>query len=110
MPDAADRLLPSSATVAVVGRERELAAVDRFLTAPWPRLLLLEGPAGIGKSTLVDAAVRHAIEGGAAPLLARATLAERDLPYAALASLLPDARIEPTLAELATPRRRALEI
>ena len=94
----------------VVGRDRELAELRRFLAAPWPRIVLFEGPAGIGKSTLVDAAVRLAVEGGATPLVARPTLVERDLPYAALSSLLPDARVDPVLATLATPRRRALEI
>jgi DNA-binding NarL/FixJ family response regulator len=101
---------PGPGAPEVVGRERELAVIEQFLIAPWPRLLLVGGPAGIGKSTLVDAAVRLAVARGASPLVARATLAERDLPYAALASLLPDSRIETVLAGLATPRRRALEI
>ncbi len=98
------------ASAPVVGRERELAAVDAFLAAPWPRVLLVEGPAGIGKTTIVDAAIRRTADGGASPLVARATLAERDLPFAALASLLPDARIDPILPGLPAPRRRALEI
>ena len=100
----------SAAGEAVLGRERELAALTRFLVAPWPRVLLLEGPAGIGKSTLVDAAVRLAAGGGATPLVARPTLVERDLPHAALSSLLPDARVDPVLPAIAAPRRRALEI
>jgi DNA-binding CsgD family transcriptional regulator len=93
----------------VVGRDDELEAIDTFLAAPWPRLLLLEGPAGIGKTTLLETALRRAAEHGAAPLVARPSLAERELPFAALASLL-DARIEAVLPGLAPPRRRALEI
>ncbi len=109
MPDPPDRSALSR-TAAPVGRERELAAIDGFLAAPWPRILLIEGPAGIGKSTLVEAAIRRAADGGATPLVARATLAERDLPFATLASLLPDVRIDPVLDRLSAPRRRALEI
>ena len=46
----------------VVGRERELAAVGAFLTAvpDGPRALLLEGEAGIAKTTVWLAAVRAA--------------------------------------------------
>ncbi len=110
MPDARDATLRPGGAAEVVGRERELGAIDRFLAAPWPRAFLVEGPAGIGKSTLVDAAIRRAVSGGATPLVARATLVERDLSYAALASLLPDARIETVLPGLSTPRRHAVEI
>ncbi len=110
MPTEASPTDRSGAAASVVGRERELAAIDAFLAAPWPRILLVEGPAGIGKTTIVDAAIRRASEGGATPLVARATLAERDLPFAVLASLLPDARIDPVLPGLPPPRRRALEI
>lgn len=94
----------------VLGREHEVGALARFLVAPWPRVLLLEGPAGIGKSTLVDVAIRLAAVGGATTLVARPTLVERDLPHAALSSLLPDSRVDPVLPVIATPRRRALEI
>ena len=109
MSDAAAASPHPGGPVEVVGRERELVEIDRFLAAPWPRVLLIEGPAGIGKSTLVDAAVRRA-GGGAVALVARSTLVERDLPFAALASLLPDDLVEPVLPGLAPPRRRALEI
>lgn len=54
---------------AIVGRERQLVAIDAFLAAPWPRVLLVEGPAGIGKTTIVEADVRRAAEGGAASLV-----------------------------------------
>ena len=46
----------------VVGREQELAAIDAFLDAPpgGPAALLVEGEAGIGKTTLWLAAVQAA--------------------------------------------------
>ena len=48
-------------TVAVVGREPELAAVDRLLNAlpDRPATLVLEGEPGIGKTTLL----RHGVDG-----------------------------------------------
>ena len=110
MPTESDLVERRGAGPPIIGREPELAAIDAFLAAPWPRVLLVEGPAGIGKTTIVDAAIRRAGGGGAMPLVARATLAERDLPFAALATLLPDPRIDPVLAGLPPPRRRALEI
>jgi hypothetical protein len=57
----------------VVGRERELAAVDAFLTAVPDRLraFLLEGEAGIGKTTVWLAAVRAAEDRGFRALQAR---------------------------------------
>lgn len=110
MPDATHRLPSVEAPPVIVGRERELARIEAFIAAPWPRVLLVEGPAGIGKSMLVEAAVRRMADGRATPLVARSTLVERDLPHAALASLLPDARIDPVLSSITPPRRRALEI
>ena len=94
----------------IIGRERELAGLATFMAAPWPRIGLLEGTAGIGKSTLVDAAIALAADGGATTLVARPAFAERDLPYAALSSLLPDALVDGVLPAIAPPRRRALEI
>ena len=39
MPDASHRLPSVEAPPAIVGRERELAAIGGFLAAPWPRVL-----------------------------------------------------------------------
>ncbi|HVE62950.1 MAG TPA: AAA family ATPase [Mycobacteriales bacterium] len=92
----------------VIGRERELEQLRAFLDVRGdsPQLLVLEGPAGIGKSTLLAAALAEAT--AARVLSARPTEAERDLPYVGLLDLL-----EPALGEvlpaLPPPRRRALE-
>ena len=53
-------------TSEVVGREQELAAVAAFLdeAGELPAALVLEGEAGIGKSTLWRAGVEHARERG----------------------------------------------
>ena len=49
----------------VVGRERELAAVGAFLVAvpDGPRALLVEGEAGMGKTTVWLAAVKAFLRG-----------------------------------------------
>ncbi|RFF26718.1 MULTISPECIES: AAA family ATPase [unclassified Wenzhouxiangella] len=60
-----------------VGREPELGLFDRMLAASPPfRVLLLHGPGGIGKSTLLDAMRRQARSRG----LAVVQLDGRDLP------------------------------
>jgi hypothetical protein len=71
----------------VVGRERELAAVNAFLTAvpDGPRALLVEGEAGIGKTTVWLAAVRAAGDRGFRVLQARPAESESRLSYAAVA-------------------------
>jgi predicted ATPase len=74
----------------IVGREQELAAIDAFLDAPpgGPAALLVEGEAGIGKTTLWLAAVQAARMRGQQVLDAVPAEAERDLPFSALGDLL----------------------
>jgi len=93
----------------VVGRERELAAVGAFLTAvpDGPRALLLEGEAGIGKTTVWLAAVRAADDRGFRVLQARPTESESKLSYAALADIAGVAFDEVRTA-LPDPQERAL--
>ena len=93
----------------VVGRERELAAVGAFLTAVpnGPRALLLEGEAGIGKTTVWLAAVRAADDRGFRVLQARPTESESRLSYAALADVAGVA-FDEVRAALPDPQERAL--
>jgi predicted ATPase len=93
----------------IVGRERELAAVGAFLTAvpDGPRALLLEGEAGIGKTTVWLAAVRAADDRGFRVLQARPTESESKLSYAALADIAGVAFDEVRTA-LPDPQERAL--
>ena len=96
---------------AVVGRERELANVEGFLTEARTRLavLLLEGEAGIGKTTVWREVVRRAEEGGFRVLSCRPAEAEAKLALSAVADLL---RAAPSHAfeSLPAPQRRALEV
>jgi tetratricopeptide (TPR) repeat protein/transcriptional regulator with XRE-family HTH domain len=48
----------------LVGRARELALLNRHLTAEGPPLLVLAGEPGIGKSRLLGEAMQHAMRGG----------------------------------------------
>ena len=55
----------------IFGREGELREIERFLAAvrTTPGALVIEGEAGIGKSTIWLEAVRRAEESGVPPLV-----------------------------------------
>jgi len=92
-----------------VGRDAELAQIDAFLTrgsAGRGGALVLEGDAGIGKSTLWLAGVERAQERGFRVLAARPAEAERDLSFATLGDLLADAHEQ--IRRLPPPQRRPL--
>ena len=76
----------------MVGREDELARVRAFVEgAPAEtRALVLEGEAGIGKSTLWLAGVEIALERGALVLQSRPSEAEREFAFAGLGDLFDD--------------------
>jgi DNA-binding CsgD family transcriptional regulator len=95
----------------IVGRERHLATVHAFVgRAPAEAAgLVLEGEAGIGKSTLWLDGVAAARERPLLVLSSRPAEAERGLAHVGLGDLF-----EGTLADVAPllsiPRRRALEV
>src|SRR5262249_26005491 len=68
----------------IVGRERELAVLDRTLAEPVPgyqRLVMLLGEAGIGKSRVLAEFRARALGGGARVLLGRAYASAQVLPF-----------------------------
>ena len=95
----------------IVGREAELASVHAFIggAGDGPAALVLEGEAGIGKSTLWEAGVEHARAQGLSVLSSRPAEAERGLGHVGLGDLLEDV-IDDVLPALSTPRRSALEV
>jgi DNA-binding CsgD family transcriptional regulator len=95
----------------VIGRERELAAVTRFAESipDGPRALLLEGEAGIGKTTIWFEAVRAAEDRGYRVLQARPAESEARLSYAALADIVGVA-FEEMRPLLPAPQERALAV
>ena len=111
MPVGAHGGAPAVALDVIVGRDAELTALNEFLAAAeaGPRALLLEGQAGIGKTTLWQAAVGLARERGYDTVVCRPSGAEARLSYAALGDLLEPVR-ERTLPELPDPQRAALEV
>ena len=96
---------------AIVGRDAELDSVRAFLdrVPERPTTLLLEGAAGIGKSTIWLAGVEAARERGLCVLVSRPAESERGLAHACLGDLFEDV-LERVLPGLSPPRRRALEV
>ena len=98
-------------SASVIGRERELAAVEPFLDNVLERfgVLLFSGPAGIDKTTLWEHAVTAARSRGYRVVLARPTEVETALAFAALNDLLGELADDETLADLPEPQRAALD-
>ncbi|MFL5845040.1 MAG: AAA family ATPase, partial [Solirubrobacteraceae bacterium] len=88
----------------ILERDEELERLGRLVAqAEGTRLVLVEGPAGIGKTTLLARAGEEAGASGALVLQARGTELERDFPYGVVHQLL-DARV----ASLGEDARAAL--
>jgi DNA-binding NarL/FixJ family response regulator len=93
----------------IVGRDEELAAVDRFVARPRPAALVIDGEPGIGKTILWREGVRRAETQGQRVLSASPTEAEAQLPFAALGDLLAHA-VDSVAEKLPLPQRRALGV
>ncbi len=95
----------------IVGRERDLASVHAFVgrTSGGAAGLVLEGEAGIGKSTLWLAGVSAARERGMFVVAARPAEAEHGLAHVGLGDLF-DEILADVAPLLSVPRRRALEV
>ena len=93
-------------TVELLERDRELEQLDRLVTdacAGRGRLVLVEGPPGIGKTSLLEAARDRARERDMTVLAARASELDRDFPFGVVRQLF-----EPLVAAAAAPRRATL--
>jgi DNA-binding CsgD family transcriptional regulator len=96
----------------LVGRDEELDQIERFLArsdAELPAALILEGEAGIGKTTLFRAGVTRARAAGFRVLASSPAAADAGVAFAVLGDLfdgIPDA----VLAALPPPQRTALEV
>jgi DNA-binding CsgD family transcriptional regulator len=95
----------------IVGREVELGVVQRFLerVPVGPVALVVEGEAGIGKTTLWLEVLRAAEARSFRVLSARPAESESKLSYAALADLVGEAFVE-ARAALPEPQERALGV
>jgi DNA-binding CsgD family transcriptional regulator len=94
----------------LIGRRQELAAIDAFLgeDADGASALVLEGEAGIGKTSVWREGLERARGRGYRVLTARPVGAEVRLSFAGLGDLLTEAAVE-ALPRLPAPQRRALE-
>ncbi|MFL5799302.1 MAG: AAA family ATPase [Actinomycetota bacterium] len=103
--------MPEKATDGPVGRQAELEAISRFLDGipSGPSGLVLEGDAGIGKSTLLNAAVDRARDRGLRVLASSPAPPDVALSFSGLEDLLHGVvdEVSPALPE---PQLRALEI
>jgi DNA-binding CsgD family transcriptional regulator len=97
-------------TTRVLGREAESWAVEEFLASvpAGPCAMLVDGEAGIGKTTVWLAGLERAPELGFRVLSTRAAPAESVLAFSSFAPLL-DGLDESILAELPPPQRLAID-
>src|SRR5436190_19830757 len=97
--------------VTVVGRGHELEAIAHVLDAAQKagRVLMLEGEAGIGKTTVWRAGVEQGQEWGYRVLATAAAGAEAQLSFTALRDLLGDA-FDEVAEEIPSPQRRAMRV
>jgi DNA-binding CsgD family transcriptional regulator len=86
----AARQLPADPVSSLVGRDEAVARVVAAVQPPYGDALaiLIEGPAGIGKTSLLRTGVGRAEAAGATVLYARPVETEATFAYAALADLL----------------------
>jgi AAA ATPase domain len=97
---------PGAGPTRLLEREREFEVLDRAIAGTLTGqagLVLVEGPAGIGKSRLVAEARKRAAESSLFVLSARRGELERDFPFGVVRQLY-----EPCLADEGV-RRRVLE-
>jgi DNA-binding CsgD family transcriptional regulator len=93
----------------ILGRRDELAALERLAGSTAREALLLDGPAGIGKTTLWLEGKRLAAEHGRRVLVCRPAGEDTRLSFAGLSDLLAPV-LDEALPALPTPQRRALEV
>ena len=98
-------------TEQLIGRSSERGALDEAVATlqAGPCAVVLEGDAGIGKTSLWDDARRRAARAGVRVLVARSTSSESAYAFAVLGDLVAPV-LEETLGEVVPVQRRALEV
>ena len=95
----------------ILGRDDELAVTARFLAgvAEGPAAILLEGEAGIGKTTIHEALLDEARNLGFRVLAARAAQAQRAMPFVVLTDLF-ESSFDDVERHLPQPQAHALRV
>lgn len=112
-----ERATPTVRADALLERERELAVLEaavRGAATGRAAFVVVEGPAGIGKSRLLRAVRAQAASAGFRVLSARGSDLERELPFGVVRQLFEPVMVEPDqrrrwLAGPATPAARVFE-
>ncbi|GAA1481747.1 helix-turn-helix transcriptional regulator [Gordonia sinesedis] len=96
------------------GRGRELNALIESYAAVAadrrPRAVVLRGPAGIGKTAIALAAVRHARKLGALSLIGRADEFDRGMPFGVLRDAIDRAELTRGAGDVLESLRRSLDL
>ena len=92
----------------VIGRDAELKAIEDWLEVPSP-VLMLEGEAGIGKTTVWRSAIREADARGFRVLACAAVQAETQLSFTALRDLV-ESVYDDVAEKLPAPQRQTLDV
>jgi DNA-binding CsgD family transcriptional regulator len=109
-PSAVDAgIRTATPPVDLVGRRAEIASIVRWYQSDGAATLLLEGPPGLGKTTVWSAATTDLRASGAHVLSSAPTEAESRLSYSGLADLL-TADLGEIRAQLPVPQARALAV
>jgi DNA-binding CsgD family transcriptional regulator len=111
MTDLVTHAAGSELGARVIGRDDEVAAIGRFLDQTEANFgaIVLEGPPGIGKTTLWERGLGDARQRGYRVLESSAAVSEAQLSFTALRDLL-EAAFEDVAARLPPPQRRVLEV
>src|SRR5690348_4974045 len=98
-------------TAEVLGRDAELASIAGFLDClgSGPGALVLAGPPGMGKTTLLRAAVELAAGRGFTVVSTMPASSDVRLAFAGLTDLL-EAQLDAGTGELPPPQARALRV
>src|SRR5947209_8187812 len=106
-----DLATDSPSRPAVIGRESELNCLHAFLDGVrnGPKVLLVEGEAGAGKTTLWEEALLSAAQSSYRVLACRPVEPEATIAFSGLHDLFRDA-LDETAASLPQPQRHALEV